>query len=147
MNDFDVSQFGPRTEGAPEGCLMVADRLDVVSSALIGVLSVGLVPSVDADRPCLERLAPLTAAFSSASADLRTHTLCNYASLSSAKASSVMWEMANHDLRLWVNDIMRFALTSQPPMVPHPLDTGLRRASSTGVRPDGRFVPRRRGTP
>ena len=99
-SDFDVTQFGPRTDGSPEGCLMVADRLQLVRSAFIEVLSVGQLPSVDADRPCLEWLAPLSAAFSSASADLRTHTLCNYASLSSAKARTVMCEMVSHDLRL-----------------------------------------------
>ena len=31
-----------------------------------------------------------------------------------------MCEMVNHDLWLWVNDLMRFALTSQPPVVPPP---------------------------
>ena len=33
-----------------------------------------------------------------------------------------MCEMVNHDLRLWVNYLMRFALTSQPPVVPPPPD-------------------------
>ncbi|MEP5245426.1 MAG: hypothetical protein ABJ111_00040, partial [Alphaproteobacteria bacterium] len=123
LGDFDVTQFGPRTDEAPDGCLMVADRLELVRSALIGVLSVLLSPSAAADRPYLERLAPLSSAVSSASADLRTQTLCNYASLSNAKARSVMCEMVNHDLRLWVNDLMRFALSSQPPLVPPPPDT------------------------
>ena len=107
----------------PDGCLVVDDRLELVRSALIRVLSVGLLPSVNADRPCLERLAPLSAAVTTTSADLCTHTLCNYASLSSAKARSVMCEMVNHDLRLWVNELIRFDLTSQPPAVPHPPDT------------------------
>ena len=34
-----------------------------------------------------------------------------------------MCEMVNHDLRLWVNELMRFALPSQPPVVPPPPDT------------------------
>ena len=53
ISDFDLTQFGPRTDGVPEGCLMVADRLELVRSSLIGVLSVGLLPSVDVDRPFL----------------------------------------------------------------------------------------------
>ena len=59
------------------------------------VLSVGLSPAADADRPCLERLALLSAAFTAA--DLRTHTLCNYFSFSTAKAGKVVCEMVNHD--------------------------------------------------
>ena len=43
ISDFEVTQFDPRTDGAPEGCLMVADRLELVRSALIGVLSVWAV--------------------------------------------------------------------------------------------------------
>ena len=38
ITDFDVSLFGPRTDGPPEGCLMVADRLELMRSALIKVL-------------------------------------------------------------------------------------------------------------
>ena len=102
---------------------MVADRLELVRSALIGMLSVGLSPSVDVDRPCMERLTPISAAFTTSSADLRTRTLCNHANLSSAKARAVMCEMASHDLRLWVNEIMRVALIRQPLVVPPPPDT------------------------
>ena len=74
--------------------------------------------SEDADRPCLERPAPLSAAFTAASANLRTHTLCYYANLSSAKARIVMCDMVNYDLRIWMNELVRFTLTNQPPVVP-----------------------------
>ena len=124
ISDFDVTQSVPVRTGSPR----VVSWSPTASSSCVRrspgcLLSVRLLPSLDADRPCLERLAPLSAAFSTASAHLRTHTLCNYASLSSAKARTVMCEMVNHDLRLWANDLMRFALTSQPPVVPPPPDT------------------------
>ena len=54
---------------------MTADSVKLVWSALIGVLSVGLPQSDDTGRPCLEWLFPLSAAFTAASADLRTQTL------------------------------------------------------------------------
>ena len=102
---------------------MVADHLELVPSALIGVLSVGLSQSNDADRSCMWRLSPLSAALTAASADLRTHTLSTYTSLSSGRARRVMCEVVVHDPRLQVNEIVRFVLSNQPPVAPPALDT------------------------
>lgn len=109
----------------PRGVDTIADRLELVRSALVGVLSVGLSQTAEADPPCPERLAPLSATFTAASADVRTHTLCNYTSLSSAKGKRVMCDMVNHDLRPWVNELRRFTLRNQLPVVPPPPDTML----------------------
>ena len=102
--------------------LMVADRLDFLRPALVAVLSVGFSLDSDSDRHCRERMATIDAAFTSASADLRRHTLSNIILLSGPAARAVMSEMVNDDLRLWVNDLMRFAQQVRPPMVPPPSD-------------------------
>lgn len=88
---------------------MISDRLELVRFSLIGML---LSQTADADRLCLKRQVPLGAACTAAPADLRTHTLCNDTSLSSAKARSVMCEMINPNIRPWVNELMHFALRS-----------------------------------
>ena len=122
ISDFDVSAYGPRADGPIEDLLMVSDRVDFLRQALVAVLSVGFSPGVAGDRPCLERVATIDAAFTSVSADLRRHTLSNIILLSGPKARAVMSEMVNDDLRLWVNDLMRFAQQVRPPMVPPPPD-------------------------
>ena len=113
---------------APDGWVLQrvycggADHLELVRSGCIGVLPVGLTPSDDTDRPCLKRLAPLSAALTAAAADMRGHTLCDYGSLSSTKTRSVMCEVVNHDLRLWLNELILFALSSRLTVVPPPPD-------------------------
>lgn len=97
---------------------MITDRLEFVRSALVGVLSVGLWPdaaaaaTAAADRNVSVSIVSLKARCSqAASADLRTHTLQNYSGLSTAATRSVMCEMlcakmVDHDLGLWVNELM-----------------------------------------
>ena len=120
ISDFDVRAYGPRAEGMVDHLLMVADRLDSLRQALVAVLSVGFSLDSDGDRYCRERVATIDAAFASASADLRRHTLSNIFLLSGPATRAVISEMVNDDLRLWVNDLMRFAQQVRPPMVPPP---------------------------
>lgn len=122
LGDFDVAVFGPRTEVSTEGWIMNANSLELLRLALVGVLCVGLLPDVVADRPCLDRVSVLSAVFTATSDDLRTHTLINYSILSTATARSVMGDMVNHDIRLWVNGLVRFSLGIQPAVVPPPPD-------------------------
>ena len=122
ISDFDVRPCRPRAEGMVDHLLMVADRLDFLRQALVAVLSVGFSLDSDGDRHCRETVATIDAAFTSASADLRRHTLSNIILLSGPTARAVMSEMVNDDLRLWVNDLMRFAQRARPPMVPPPSD-------------------------
>ena len=122
ISDFDVRAYGPRAEGMVDHLLMVADRLDFLRQALVAVLSVGFSLDSDGDRHCRKRVATIDAAFTSASADLRRHTLSNIILLSGSAARATMSEMVNDDLRLWVNDLMRFAQQVRPPMVPSPSD-------------------------
>ncbi|MEO9587540.1 MAG: hypothetical protein ABJG23_09175 [Marinobacter sp.] len=42
VNVFDVTHFGPCTNGPPDGCLTVAGRLELARLALIWVFSVGV---------------------------------------------------------------------------------------------------------
>ncbi|CAN0494248.1 unnamed protein product, partial [Laminaria digitata] len=102
---------------------MVADRLEFLRQALVAVLTVGLSADVADDRSCLARIASIDAAFVSASADLRRHTLCNGILLSGTAARAAMSDMVNDDLRLWVNDLTEFAQQVRPPTVPPPPDT------------------------
>ena len=122
ISDFDVRAYGPRAEGMVDPRLMVADLLDFLRQAHVAVLSVGFSLDSDSDRHCRERMATIDAAFTSASADLRRHTLSNIILLSGPAARAVMSEMVNDDLCLWVNDLMRFAQQVRPPMVPPPSD-------------------------
>ena len=122
ISDYDVRAYGPHAEGMVDHLLMVADRLDFYHQALVAVLSVGVFLDSDGDRHCRERVATIDAAFTSASAELRRHTLDNIILLFGSAARAVMSEMVNDDLRLWVNDLMQFAQKVRPPMVPPPLD-------------------------
>ena len=120
--DFDVRAYGPREEGIFDHLLMVADRLNFLRQALVAVLSVRFSLDSDGDRHCRERVATIDAAFTSASADLRRHTQSNIILLSVSAARAAMSVMVNDDLRLWVNDFLRFAQHVRPPMVPPPSD-------------------------
>ena len=75
--DFDVRAYGSRAEGMVDHMLMVADRLGFLRQALVAVLFLGVSLDSDGDRYCRERVATIDAAFTSASADLRQHTLGN----------------------------------------------------------------------
>ena len=109
ISDFDVRAYGPRAEGMVDHLLMVAEPLDFLRHALVAVLSVGFSLDSDGDRRCRERVATIDAAFTSASVDLRRHTLSDIILLSGCAARAVMSEMVNDDLCLWVKDLMRFA--------------------------------------
>ena len=89
-SDFDVRAYGPCGEGMVDHLLMVADRLDFLRQALVAVLSVGFSLDSDSDRHCRERVATIDAAFTSASADLRRHTLSDTILLSGSAARAVM---------------------------------------------------------
>lgn len=105
-----------------EGWILVADRLELLRTALLGLLSVGLLTVVPADRSRLDRVSTSGAVFTATSADLQFHTLNNYSSLSTAAARSVLFDMVDHDLRLWVNELMRFSTGIHPALVPPPPD-------------------------
>ena len=109
ISDVNVRAYGPRAEGVVDHLLMVADRLGCLRHALVAVLSVGFSLDSDSVRHCRERVATIDAAFNSAFADLRRHTLGIISLLSCSAARAVMSEMVNDDLRLWANDLMRVA--------------------------------------
>lgn len=94
--------------------LRVADRVDFLLQALMMVLTVGDSANAADDRACLDRLAPIDASFTLASASLRRRTLSNTFLLSGFAPRAVMSEMMNDDLRLWVNDLMRLAQQVRP---------------------------------
>ena len=86
ISDFDVLAYGPRAEGMVNHLLMVADRLDFLRQALVAVLPVAFFIDSDGDRHRREKVATIDAAFTSASADLRRHTLSNIILLSDSAA-------------------------------------------------------------
>ena len=100
ISDVDVRAYVPRAEGMVHHLLMVADRLDFLRQALVAVLPVGSSLDSDGDHHCRERVATIDAAFTTASADLRRHTLSNIILLSGSAARAVMSKMVNDDLRL-----------------------------------------------
>ena len=112
ISDFDVRAYGPRAEGVVDHLLLVADRLDFMRQAFVAVLSVGFSLDSDGDRHCRERVATIDAAFTSASANLRRHTLSNIILLSGSAARAVMSEMVNADLRLCGSTAIYTARTS-----------------------------------
>lgn len=73
------------------------------------VLTVGLSADVTDDRAYLDRLAPVDASFTFATAILCRHTFSNTMLPSSSVARADTTKMVNEDLGLWVNDLMRFA--------------------------------------
>ena len=117
ISDFDVRAYELRAEGMVDHLLMGADRLDFLRHAYLAVVSVKVYLDNNGDRHCQERMATGDAAFTSASADLRRHTLSNTILLSISAARDVMSERVNDDLRLWVKDLMRFAQQARPLMV------------------------------
>ena len=102
---------------------MIADRLELLRSAIVPVLSIGLASGVGDDSSCLARVAALSASFTAVAAQLRTHILNNYASLSTPATQGVMCDIVNHDLRLWVQELVRFAHQVRPEVIPSPADT------------------------
>ncbi|MEO9963863.1 MAG: hypothetical protein ABJF07_26550, partial [Nisaea sp.] len=70
VSDYGVAQFKPPTDGSSEEWITITDGLEIVWLAFIGVLSVRLSPAADTHCPCLERLTPLSVAFTAASAGL-----------------------------------------------------------------------------
>ena len=89
-NGFDVAQFGPRSDVPVGDSIMIADRLELLRLAIVAVLSVGLASDVVEVSACLARLAALSASFTAAAAQLRTHVLNNYTNLSTPAARGIM---------------------------------------------------------
>ena len=118
VSNFDVSMYGPRADRPVDHLVFVADRLDLLRQALMAVLTVGLSADVADDRACLDRLAPVDVSFTSAAAGLRRHTLSSILLRYGSASRAVMSDMVNEDLRLWVNDLMRFAQQVRPLTVP-----------------------------
>ena len=83
----------------------------------MAILTVVFSLDSDGDRHRRKRVATIGTAFTSASADLRRHTLGNNILLSGYVARAVMSEIVNDDLRLWVNDLGRFAQQVRPPII------------------------------
>ena len=86
--------------------LRVVERVDFLRQALMTVATVGPSANVAGDRPWLDRLAPIDASLTSASAGLRRHAP-SIIVLSGFAARAVLSEMVNDGLRLWDNDPMR----------------------------------------
>ena len=62
---------------------MTADRLQILRSAIVEVLSVVLSADTSDVLPCLDRVSALSASFTSSASDFCTHTICNMSHLSS----------------------------------------------------------------
>ena len=60
---FDVAQLEPRSDVPVGDSMMIADRLELLRSAIVAVLSVGLSSGVSDDSACLARVAALSASF------------------------------------------------------------------------------------
>ena len=123
LSGFDVAQFGPRSDVPVSDSIMTADRLELFRSAIVAVLSIGLASGVGDDSACLARVAALCASFTAAAAELRAHILKNYTNLSTSAARGVICDMVNHNLRLWVQELVRFANQVRPEVIPPPADT------------------------
>ena len=120
LSGFDVAQFGPRSDVPVGDSMMIADCLELLRSASVAVLSVGLSSGVSDGSSCLARVAALNVSFTAVATQLRTHILINYTNLSTPAARGTMCEMVNNDLRLWVRDIVRFARKVRSEVVPPP---------------------------
>ena len=121
FNSFDVGAYGPRVDGPIGHSLMVADRLDLLRLAVVAILSVGLLPGVADDLPCLARVNALGDAFTVAVMGLRAHTFSNYSILSVPESHAVvLCDMVNRDIALWVSELMRAAQRSSPAVFPPP---------------------------
>ena len=70
-SDYGVAAYGPRADGMVDHLLMVADRLDIVHQVRMAVLTVGRFADFIDDSACPNRLPPIDARFTSASAGLR----------------------------------------------------------------------------
>ena len=103
--------------------ILIADRLELLRSAIVVVLSMGHASGVGDDRACLARVEALSASFTAAAAQFRTHILTNYTNLSTPAARGVMCDMVNHDLRLWLQELVRFAHHVRPEVIPPPAET------------------------
>ena len=114
FSSFDVGAYGPCVDGPIGHSPMVADRLDLLRLAVVAILSVSLLPGVADDRPCLARVNALGDAFTVAVMGLRAHTVSNY---------SMLCDMVNRDIALWVSEPMRAAQRSSPAVVPPPAVT------------------------
>ena len=86
LSGFGVAQFGLRSDVPVGDSIVIADRLELLGSAIVAVLSVGLASDVGDHSVCLARVAPLFASFTAVAAQCRTHVLNNYTNLSTPAA-------------------------------------------------------------
>ncbi len=119
LSGFDVAQFGPRSDVPVADSIMIDDHLELLRSAIVAAFSAGLASDVSDDSACLARVAALSASSTAVAAYLRTHVLINYTNLSTPAARGVICDMINHDLRVWVQDLVRFAYQVHPEVYPH----------------------------
>ena len=122
FSSFDVGAYGPRVDG-PIGHSLKVDRLDPLRLAVVAILSVGLSPGVAGDLPFLTRVNAIVDAFTVAVMGLRAHTFSNYSMLSAPESHAVQCDIVNHDIALWVSELMRAAQRSSPAVVPPPAGT------------------------
>ena len=125
LSGFDVAQFGPRSDVPVGDSILIADRLELLRSAILTVLSAGLSSDVVDDSAGLARVAALCASFTAVVAQRRTYIFNNYTNLSTPAARGVMCDMVNNDPRLWVNELVRFVHQVRPDVVPPPPGTAL----------------------
>lgn len=78
---------------------MIADRFEILRSAIAAALSAGLSSGVIDDSLCLVWAAAVNAAFTVVATQLRTHYLNNYTNLLNTAVRSMTCEMVNHDFR------------------------------------------------
>ena len=104
-----MAQFGPRSDVPVADSIMIDDHLELLRSAIVAAFSAGLASDVSDDSAYLARVAALIASFTAVAAQRRAHVLNNYTNLSAPTAWAVMRDMVNHDPRLWMEDLVRFA--------------------------------------
>ena len=86
----DVAKFGPHSKEPVGNSIMIAERLELLRSPNVAVLSVGLAFDVGDDSACPARVAALSAFFTAVAAPLRTHVLNNYTNLYTPAVGGVM---------------------------------------------------------
>ena len=75
LSCFDMAQFGPRSDMPVGDSIMIADRLELLRSAIVAVLSVGLASDVGDDSACLAQVVARSTSFTAVAAQLRTYVL------------------------------------------------------------------------
>ena len=99
LRGFDRAQFRPRSDAPVGDSIMIADR------AIVVVLSPARWALVRRQR---RYFVPGSGgcSFTEVASQLRPHIFNNYNDLSTPAARGVMSEMVNHDLRLWLHELV-----------------------------------------